>query len=103
MINKDMKEGELIVSEIWSFDLYSRVGRIGDMEFSTLGVQWVALGISLVAFIIGVPALLQMKYGAPKIIIDFDEEQVGDYHYLSCKINNMPIIKGFLKILCVRR
>ncbi len=50
-----------------------------------------------------VPSLLQMIFGAPRIILSFGNVDMEDSCYLSCIIHNEPIDKGLLKILGVRR
>ena len=80
-----------------------RSSRIGGMNFSSFPAQWVALIISLVAVLMAVPGLLQRKYGAPKIVITFDEEESENYRYLGCAIYNRPILQGLLRRLGVRR
>lgn len=73
------------------------------MDFSTFGIEWLALIVSLVALLMGIPALLQRRYGAPEIDFTFEAEEAEDYHYLSCAIYNRPIVRGLLKELGVRR
>lgn len=78
-------------------------GRMKGMESSSFPVQWIALIISLVAIVIGVPALLQMKYGSPKVVVGYEDEEFGEYRCLSCTLYNDPITRGLLRIFGVRR
>lgn len=74
------------------------------MDFSSFPAGWVALIISVVAILLATPPLLQMIYGAPKVVIKFkDEEEAAGSHYLGCRIYNKAITEGLLKKLGVRR
>lgn len=73
------------------------------MEAGEFGVGWLALIISLVALLMGFPALLQRRYGGPEIAITFEREEGENYNYLDCNIYNRPIMKGLLRGLCIRR
>lgn len=55
------------------------------------------------ALLIAVISLLQMIWRAPKIVIAFETDDREDFLYLSCWFWNIPIYKGLLNILRVRR
>ena len=82
---------------------YWRGGIIGCRGFSKLNVELTALIISLVAVVVGVIALLPLKYVPAKIVVDYDEVETTNLHYLGCNLYNMPIRNRLLVGLGIRR
>lgn len=76
---------------------------MADMEFNGFEIQWVAFAIAIVAILMAMPGLLQRIYGAPEIAIRFGKAEDEGYRFLTCEMINVPITKGLLGWLRVRR
>jgi len=68
--------------------------------------QWVGLIVGFIALfgvLMSLPTILQMIWGRPKVTIDVNVKEMDGARVLECRIFNYPIVRGILKLLCVRR
>ena len=76
---------------------------------SGTGMAWwdwagIVMGaIGVVAFVMAVQPFVQMIWGAPKIVVAFGEDTVGEIKMLHCHIANFPVKGKLLRFLKVRR
>jgi hypothetical protein len=67
----------------------------------------VPIGLTISALVVAIFALvlyvLQMIWGRPKIVLDFDVSEFEGARLLECEIHNEPIARGLLRMLRIRR
>lgn len=66
-------------------------------------MELVALIIGIIALVMAVQPFVHMIWGRPKVTVDVNVQEMDGARVLQCRIFNYPIVRGILKLLCVRR